>query len=66
MKMQVKEGVFWYSEKDHAEGRTIKVWYNENLIRRGWYCTPLEGNKAAGLTYPLSPDIWRTLKSEPK
>jgi hypothetical protein len=66
MKKQVAEGLYWYSEKDREEGRTVKVWYNDNLIRRGWYCTPLENNKAVGRTYPLSPEILRVLKSEPK
>jgi hypothetical protein len=66
MKKQVTEGFYWFSEKDRAEGRAIKVWYSDDLIRRGWYCTPLDNNKASGHTYPLSPEIWRTLKSEPK
>ena len=66
MEKQVTEGIYWYSEKDRAEERTVKIWYNESSLRRGWYCTPQENGKAAGMTYPLSPDIWKVLKTSPK
>ena len=64
MKKQVKEGLYWFSERDYRARQAVKVWFNKDTFHRGWYCTPFRDGEAHGLTYPLSPDIWSMLKSE--
>ncbi|MBU1921321.1 hypothetical protein KKG66_10780 [bacterium] len=64
MKIQVKEGLYWFSQTDYLDGRAVKLKYNPAPGRRGWWCTPLEDGQPSGIDYPLSPDIWKLLKTE--
>lgn len=60
----VREGIFYASRKDFEQGHAVKVWLLDEGVKRGWQVTPWRENRGAGMTYPLSPDIWDFLYSE--
>lgn len=64
--MQVKAGLYWFSQADYLAGSAVQLRYNPAPGRRGWWCTPLENGQPSGNDYPLSPEVWRLLKTEPE
>lgn len=60
----VREGIFYFDRKDFEHGHAVNVWYLNEGIKKGWQVTPLRDGRPAGLTYPLSPDIWDYIYSE--
>ena len=60
----VHAGTFYLSRKDLDEGRSVKVWYMAEGIKRGWHCTPVTAGKEEEHGYPLSPDLWDFLYTE--
>ena len=60
----VREGMFYHGRADFERGLALKVWYLNEAVKRGWQCTPWRGDRAVGMTYPLSPDIWDYIYSE--
>ena len=60
----VREGIFYFNRKDYDRGHAVKVWFLNEGVKRGWQVTPWREDRASGMTFPLSPDIWDFLYSE--